>query len=114
MKTYIVTPHIRTDGYNEESQHVSDLEIRKIVAELSSKPCLVGNTALTHCILVDSSTVIYWTSLFVILGVLGCFYSIFDGKILLANNADPDQMPHDVASDLDLHCLPLTLLWVSR
>ena len=33
---------------------------------------------------------------------------------LLENNADPDQMPHDVASDLGLHCLPMTLLWVSR
>ena len=22
---------------------------------------------------------------------------------------DPDQMPHDVASDLGLHCLPMTL-----
>ena len=32
----------------------------------------------------------------------------------LANNVDPDQMPHDVASDLGLHCLPRTLLWVSR
>ena len=38
---------------------------------------------LTHFILVDSSTVICWMSLFVILGVSGlfcCFYSIFDGK----------------------------------
>ena len=35
-------------------------------------------------------------------------------KILLANNADPDQMPHYVASDLSLHCLPMTLLQVSR
>ena len=25
-----------------------------------------------------------------------------------------DQMPHYVASDLGLHCLPMTLLWVSR
>ena len=36
---------------------------------------------LTHCILVDSSTVICWTSPFVILGVSDlfcCFYSIFD------------------------------------
>ena len=30
-------------------------------------------------------------------------------KILLANNVDPGQMPHDVASDLGLHCLPLTI-----
>ena len=33
---------------------------------------------------------------------------------MLANNADPDQMPHYVASDLDLHCLPMTVLRVSR
>ena len=35
-------------------------------------------------------------------------------KILLVNNVDPDQMPHDVASDLGLHCLAMILLWVSR
>ena len=33
---------------------------------------------------------------------------------MLANNADPDQTPHDVTSDLDLHCLPTTSLRVSR
>ena len=27
---------------------------------------------------------------------------------------DPDQMPHSVVLDLGLHCLPMTLLWVSR
>ena len=27
---------------------------------------------------------------------------------LFANNGDPDQMPHSVASDLGLHCLPIT------
>ena len=33
---------------------------------------------------------------------------------LFANSGDPDQMPHSVASDLGLHCLPITLLRVSR
>ena len=33
---------------------------------------------------------------------------------LFANMGDPDQMPHSVASDLCLHCLPITLLGVSR
>ena len=36
-------------------------------------------------------------------------------KILLANNIDPDQMPHYLAFDLSLHCLPMilyVLLWV--
>ena len=34
-------------------------------------------------------------------------------EILLSNNVDPDQTPHNVASDLGLHCLPMTLLRVS-
>ena len=32
---------------------------------------------------------------------------------LYANSGDPDQMPHSVASDLSLHCLPITLLGAS-
>ena len=31
-----------------------------------------------------------------------------------ANSGDPDQIPQSVESDLDLHCLPITLLGVSR
>ena len=27
---------------------------------------------------------------------------------LFANSGDPDQMPHSAASDLGLHCLPVT------
>ena len=38
---------------------------------------------LTHCILVDSSTVILWMSLFVILGVLGPFCGFY--SILMEN-----------------------------
>ena len=33
---------------------------------------------------------------------------------LFANSGDPDQMPHSVASDLGLLCLPVTLLEVFR
>ena len=33
---------------------------------------------------------------------------------LFANIGDPDQTLHYVASDLGLHCLPITLLGVSR
>ena len=33
---------------------------------------------------------------------------------VFANSIDPDQMPHSVVSDLGLHCLPVTLLGVSR
>ena len=52
---------------------------------------------------------------FIILGVSGLFCrfnSIFLWKILSAYTVDPDQMPHDVASDLGLHCLPMILLRV--
>ena len=33
---------------------------------------------------------------------------------VLANSGDPDQTPHSAASDLGLHCLPITLLGVSQ
>ena len=33
---------------------------------------------------------------------------------LFANIGDPDLMPHSAASDLGLHCLPITLLGFSR
>ena len=32
---------------------------------------------------------------------------------LFANSGDPDQMPCSAASDLGLHCLPVTCLGVS-
>ena len=47
-------------------------------------------------------------------GSIVSLYSVFWRKILLANSVHPDQMPHYVASDLGLHCLPITLLRVSR
>ena len=33
---------------------------------------------------------------------------------LFANGGDPDQTLHSAASDLGLHCLPVTLLGISR
>ena len=65
---------------------------------------------LTHCILVNSSNVIFWTNPFVISGALGLFcrfYFDFD-----RNSVDPDLTPHYVASDLGLHCLLMALLRV--
>ena len=32
---------------------------------------------------------------------------------LIANSGDPDQTPQNAASDLGLHCLPITVLRVS-
>ena len=34
--------------------------------------------------------------------------------VLKANSVDPDQMPHSAASDLGIHCLPMSLLWGTR
>ena len=31
--------------------------------------------------------------------------------VINANSVDPDQTPRSVASDLDLHCLPMSHLW---
>ena len=33
---------------------------------------------------------------------------------MLAKNVGPDETPYYVSSDLGLHCLPMTLLQVSR
>ena len=33
---------------------------------------------------------------------------------LFANSGDPDQTPHSAASDLGLHCLPVTHFLVAR
>ena len=62
--------------------------------------------ASIHCIL----------SPLVILEVLGLFvaFILFLIENPIANNVEPDQMLHYVTSDLGLHCLPRTLLWVSR
>ena len=40
-----------------------------------------------------------------------CFIEI---PVFNANSVDPDQMPHSMASDLGLHCLPMSLLWEAR
>ena len=65
----------------------------------------------------DSSTLILLTGPFSIEGVsskfvlLQCFVEI---PIFYANSIDPDQTPHSVASDLCLHCLPMSLLLNAR
>ena len=37
-------------------------------------------------------------------------YSYRKKAKLFANSGDPDQMPHSAASDLGLHCLPISRL----
>ena len=34
--------------------------------------------------------------------------------VINANSVDPDQTPHSAASDLGLHCLPMSHLWDAR
>ena len=70
-----------------------------------------------QCILVDSSTVIYQTSLLVISAGAGVGCKVYFVAVILflvenpvANNVDP----HYVASDLSLHCLQMIILRVSR
>ena len=43
--------------------------------------------------------------------LLPCFMEI---PIINANSVEPDQMPHSAASDLGLHCLPVSHLWDAR
>ena len=43
--------------------------------------------------------------------LLSCFKQI---PVFNANNVDPDQTPRSAASDLGLHCLPMSLLWDTR
>ena len=43
--------------------------------------------------------------------LLPCFIEI---PVSNANSIDPDQMPCSAASDLDLHCLLMSLLWDAR
>ena len=68
----------------ENTQSYNKINIVYQLAHLAADSALHSiDCLLTYCILVDSSTVICWTSPFVILWVSGlfcCFYSIFDGK----------------------------------
>ena len=66
------------------------------------------NGRLLHCYMLDASTC-HLRGVWSILSFL--FY--FSWKILLANSEDPEMMPHYVASDQGLHCLPMILLRVS-
>ena len=58
-----------------------------------------------------------WTGPFLTKGVcfaflvLSCFTEI---SVFNANSVDPNQMPCCAASDLDLHCLPMSPLWDIR
>ena len=75
--------------------------------EWSLNPLCTGG--LFHCYMLGKS-IYHFRDVRSILSLL--FY--FQWKILLANNVDPDQMQHYVASDLGLHSLLITLSRVSK
>ena len=84
-------------------------EIRKI---LSGYPLLSVAMRLNKL-----SHTTYWKILISILGMtMRLRYSYRKMVELFANSGYPYQMPHseNVASDLDLHCLLITILGVSR
>ena len=83
-----------------------DEDISEIIFLISANkinPLYTGG--LFHCCMLDKS-ICHFRGVSSILSLL--FY--FWWKVLLANNVDPHQMPHHVASDLGLHCLPMILL----
>ena len=66
---------------------------------------------------VDSSTLTLWTGPFPVNGVSGKLLLLLwftEIPVINANGVDPDQTPCSVASDLGLHCLPMSLLWDAR
>ena len=70
--------------------------------------------SLTHSCLVDSSISLFGQVHFQIKWCLVCFLVlslIIEIVVLTANNVDPDRTPRSVASDLGLHCLPMSFLW---
>ena len=65
----------------------------------------------------NSTTSTLWTGPFPIQGVYGQFSLLIffvDISIFKAISVDPDQTPRHAASDLDLHCLPMSLLRDAR
>ena len=67
---------------------------------------------LTHFRLIELPHATYWKSPISILCRWGYEISIVLEKMakVFANSEDADQMPRCAASDLGLHCLPITLL----
>ena len=80
--------------------------------------------SLTHIRLVDPAILINWMSPFPIIGVSGVlfhFYSISNRsscwqkvKTLIRHHILQCQTPRSAASDLGLHCLPMSKKWDAR
>ena len=62
----------------------------------------------------DSASLTLWTGHFPVEGMSGWFLLLPCFKevpVLNANSVDRDQTPRSAASDLGLHCLPMSLKW---
>ena len=69
---------------------------------------------LTHLCRVDSSSLCLWIGPFAIADCVVSFLLLpyyIEIPVFNANSVDPDQTPRSAASDLGLHCLPMSLLW---
>ena len=65
----------------------------------------------------DSPTLIIWTDPFPTEEVSGQILLLpyfIEIPVFNANGVYPDQTPRSAASDLGLHCLPMSLLWDAR
>ena len=58
-----------------------------------------------------------WTGPFPAEGVSGLLLLLpyfINISVFNTNSVDPDQTPRSVASDLGLHCLPVSILWDAK
>ena len=63
----------------------------------------------------DSTTISFWTGPFPVKEMCSFILTIIIELIVLnTNSTDPDQTPRSAASDLGLHCLPMSVLWDAR
>ena len=93
----------------QRDSHNKSFPLKKLTKNMEIYPLCLNPlyTGGLHYYMLDESIYQFW-GVRSILPLL--FY--FRWKILLVNNVDHDQLPHYVASDLGLCCLPLTFLQV--
>ena len=81
------------------------------------RTCVHVSHSLTHLCRVDAPTLTFLIGLFPVEGISGYFLLLpylMEIPVSNANSIDPDQTPPSVASNLGLHCLPMSLLWGAR
>ena len=88
------------------------MDVQSSNLKVTVQPFILWNHSLTHLCPVDSSSLI-WMSPFVNQGVsdLSFLYCLKNTQLSYANSVDLDQTLCVAASDLGLHCLPMSFLW---